>query len=63
MRDALKKGRPEMFLSKIRKIARFLRSPHTNIFLKRRAGKSMLIEMVTRCESAYLMLKRLLELK
>ena len=29
IRDALKKGRPEKFQSKIRKIAQFLRSPHT----------------------------------
>ena len=63
IRDALKKGRPEKFLSKIRKIAQFLRSPHTDIVLKRRAGKGMLIDMATRWGSTYLMLERLLELK
>lgn len=63
IRDALKKGRPEKFLSKVRKIAQFLRSPHTDIVLKRRAGKGMLIDMATRWGSTYLMLERLLELK
>ena len=48
IRDALKKGRPEKFLSKKRKFAQFLRSLLPDIVLKRRIGKSMLIDMTTR---------------
>ena len=63
IRDALKKGRPEKFPSKIRKITQFLRSFHTDIVLKRRADKSVLIDMATQRGSTYLMPERLLELK
>ena len=63
IRDALKKGRPEKLQSKIREIAQFLRSLLTDIVVKRRAGKSMLIDMATRLRSTYLVLERLLKLK
>ena len=46
--DALKKGRAEKFLTKLRKLTQHLRSPHTNGILKRRASKGMLIDMPTR---------------
>ena len=63
IRDVLKKKRSEKFLSKISKIAQFLRSLHTDIALKRKADKRMLIDMATRWESTYLILEQLLKLK
>lgn len=63
IRDALKKGRPEKFVTKIRKVAQHLRTSHTDGILKRRAGKGMLIDMPTRWGSTFLMLERLLHLK
>ena len=48
IRDVLKKGRSDKFLTKLRKIAQHLRAPHTDGILKRRAGKGMLIDMPTR---------------
>ena len=63
IRDVLKKGRSDKFLTKLRKIAQHLRAPHTDGILKRRAGKGMLIDMPTRWGSTFLMLQRLLDLK
>ena len=49
IRDVLKKGRPEKFLTKLRKLAQhLLRCPHMDGILKRRASKGMLIDMPTR---------------
>ena len=56
IRDVLKKGRAEKFLTKLRKLAQHLRSPHTDGILKRRANKGMLIDMPTRWGSTFLML-------
>ena len=61
--DVLKKGRAEKFLTKLRKLAQHLRSPHTDGILKRRANKGMLIDMLTRWGSTFLMLQRLADLK
>ena len=47
IRDVLKKGRAEKFLTKLRKLAQHLRLLHTNGILKRRANKGMLIDMPT----------------
>ena len=63
IRDMLKKGRAEKFLTKLRKLAQHLRSPHTDGILKRRANKGMLINMLTRWASTFLMLLRLADLK
>ena len=63
IRDVLKKGRSDKFLTKLRKIAQHLRAPHTDGILKRRAGKGMLIDMPTRWGSTFLMLQHLLDLK
>ena len=63
IRDVLKKGRAEKFLTKLRKLAQHLRSPHTDGILKRRANKGMLIDMPTRWGSTFLMLQRLADLK
>ena len=63
IRDVLKKGRAEKFLTKLRKLAQHLRSPHTNGILKRRANKGMLIDMLTHLGSTFLMLQRLADLK
>ena len=57
IRDVLKKGRAEKFLTKLRKLAQHLRSPHTDGILKRRANKGMLIDMPTRWASTFLMLQ------
>ena len=54
IRDVLKKGRSDKFLTKLRKIAQHLRAPHTDGILKRRAGKGMLIDMPTRWGSTVL---------
>ena len=48
IRKVLKKGQAEKFLTKLRKFAQHLRSPHTDGILKRRASKGMLIDMPTR---------------
>ena len=56
IRDVLKKGRAKKFLTKLRKLAQHLRSPHTDGILKRRANKGMLIDMPTRWGSTFLML-------
>ena len=63
IRDVLKKGRVEKFLTKLRKLAKHLRSPHTDGILKRRANKGMLIDMLTRWGSTFLMLQQLVDLK
>ena len=63
IRDVLKKGRAEKFLTKLRKLAQHLRSPHTDGILKRRAIKGMLIDIPTRWGSTFLMLQRLADLK
>ena len=63
IRDVLKKGRAEKFLTKLRKLAQHLRSPHTDKILKRRANKGMLIDMPTRWGSTFLNLQRLADLK
>ena len=59
----LKKGRAEKFLTKLRKLAQHLRSPHTDGILKHRFNKGMLIDMPTRWGSTFLMLQRLADLK
>ena len=59
----LKKGQAEKFLTKLRKFAQHLRSPHTDGILKRCANKGMLIDMPTRWGSTFLMLQRLADLK
>ena len=48
IRDVLKKGRAEKFLTKLRKLAQYFGLPHTDGILKRRANKGMLIDMPTR---------------
>ena len=63
IRDVLKKGRAENFLTKLRKLAKHLRLPHTNGILKSRANKGMLMDMPTRWGSTFLMLQRLADLK
>ena len=63
IRDVLKKGRAEKFLTKLRKLAQHLRSTHTDGILKRRANKEMLIDMPTLSGSTFLMLQRLANLK
>ena len=63
IRDVLKKGQAEKFLTKLRKLAQHLRSPHTDGILKHRANKGMLIDMPTRWGSTFLMLQRLADLK
>ena len=63
IRDVLKKGRAEKFLTKLRKLAQHLRSSHTDGILKRRANKGMLIDMPTRWGSTFFMLQRLADLK
>ena len=63
IRDVLKKGRAEKFLTKFRKLAQHLRLPHTDGILKRPANKGMLIDMPTRWRSTFLMLRRLADLK
>ena len=63
IRDVLKKGQAEKFLTKLRKLAQHLRSPHTDGILKHRANKGMLIDMLTRWGSTFLMLQRLADLK
>ena len=63
IRDVLKKGRAEKLLTKLRKLAQHLRSPHADGILKRRANKGMLIDMPTRWGSTFLMLQRLADLK
>ena len=63
IRDVLKKGRAEKFLTKLRKLAQHLRSPHTDGILKRHANKGMLIDMPTRWGSTFLMFQRLADLK
>ena len=63
IRDVLKKGRAQKFLTKLRKLAQHLRSPHTNEILKRRANKGMLIDMPTRWGNTFLMLQRLADLE
>ena len=63
IRDVLKKGRVEKFLTKLRKLAQHLCSPHTDGILKRLANKGMLIDMPTRWGSTFLMLQRLANLK
>ena len=63
IRDVLKKGRAEKFLTKLRKLAQHIRSPHTDGILKRRANKGMLIDIPTRWESIFLMLQQLGDLK
>ena len=63
IRDVVKKGRAEKFLTKLRKLAQHLRSPHTDGIVKRRANKEMLIDMPTRWGSTFLMLQRLADLK
>ena len=45
IRDVLKKGQAETFLTKSRKLAQHLRSPHTDGILKRRTNKGMLKDM------------------
>ena len=55
IRDVLKKGEWK-FLTKLRKLAQHLRSPHTDGILKRRANKGMLIDMPTGWGSTFLML-------
>ena len=59
----LKKGLAEKFLTKLRKLAQHLHSPHTDGILKPRANKRMLINMPNRWESTFLMLQRLADLK
>ena len=59
----LKKGRAKKFLTKLQKLAQHLGSPHTDGILKRRANKRMLIDMLTRWGSTFLMLQRLVDLK
>ena len=56
IREVLKKGRAEKFLTKLRKLAQHLRSPHTDGILKRPANKGMLIDMPTRWGSTFLLL-------
>ena len=63
IRDVLKKGRAEKFLTKLRKLAEHLHTPHTDGILKRRANKEMLIDMPTRWGRAFLILQRLADLK
>ena len=63
IRDVLNNGRAEKFLTKLRKLAQHLRSPHTDGILKRRANKGMLIDMPTRWGSTFLMFQRLADLK
>lgn len=63
IRDGLKNPAVSSFLTKIRAVTQHLRAPHTDSILKRRAGKGVVIDVVTRWGSTFLMLKRLLELK
>jgi len=63
IRIVLKKGRAEKFLTKLRKLAQHLCSPHTDAILKHRENKGMLIDMPTRWGSTFLMLQRLADLK
>ena len=63
IRDVLKKGRAETFLTKLRKLAQHLSSPHTDGILKRRANKGMLIGMPICWGSTFLMFLRLADLK
>ena len=63
IRDVLKKGRAEKFLTKLRKLAQQLRLPHTDRIPKVRANKGMLIDMPTHWWSTFLMLQRLADLK
>ena len=63
IRNVFKKGRAEKFLTKLRKFAQHLRSPHTDGILKRSANKGMLIDMPTRWGNTLLVLQRLADLK
>ena len=56
-------SKKEKFLTKLRKLAQHLRSPHIDGILKRRANKEMLIDMPTRWRNTYLMLQPLADLK
>ena len=63
IRDVLKYERLDKFLTKLRKVAQHLRSPHTDGILKRRDQKRVLIDMPTRWGITLLMLQRLADLK
>ena len=63
VRDNLKRGKPEKLLTKVRKIAPYVRKPPVSSILQRRARKGMVLDMPTRWESTHTMLQRLQELK
>ena len=63
IRDVLKKGRAEKFLTKLRKLAQHLHLSHTDGILKSHANKGTLIDIPTRWGATFLMLQRLADLK
>lgn len=63
IRDGLQEGHAAALIEKLRKLATAARTPKVDSTLKRRAGKGVIIDQVTRWGSTYLMIQRLVELK